>query len=67
MDNLSLFLNYELLALIYDERICGVATDTFQADIAAHCREVTLEEVKKWPGHRRFRNWFMRVFGGAMG
>ena len=67
MDNLSLFLNYELLALIYDESLCGVATDTFKADLEAHCREVTLEEVRNWPNSRRLRNWFMSILGGPMG
>ena len=67
MDNLSLFLNYELLNVIYDERICRDATETFLENLSAHCREVTLEEVRKWTKFRRLRNWFMRTFGGAMG
>lgn len=66
MDNLSLFLNYELLNLIYDERICREASETFLDNLTAHCREVTPEEVRNWPVRRRLRNWFMRIFGGAM-
>ena len=66
MDNLSLFLNYELLTLLYDERVCRQATETFLADIDTHCREVTLDEVKRWSRFRRLRNWFVRVFGGAL-
>ena len=66
MDNLSLFLNYELLNVIYDERICREAAGTFLENLSAHCREVTLEEVRGWSKFRRLRNWFMRLLGGAM-
>ena len=35
--------------------------------LAAHCREVTLEEVKRWNIFRRLRNWFFYTFGGPVG
>ena len=66
MDNLSLFLNYELLALLYDERICRRAAETFLHDLEAHCREITLEEVKSWPEPRKWRNWILRILGGPL-
>lgn len=66
LDNLSLFLNYELLTILYDERVCRQATDTFLADLDTHCREVTLEEVKRWSGFRRLRNWILRILGGPL-
>ena len=66
MDNLSLFLNYELLAFLYDERICHRAAETFLRDLDAHCREITLEEVKRWPSPRKWRNWILRILGGPL-
>lgn len=66
MDNLSLFLNYELLALLYDERICLRAAETFLRDLETHCREITLEEVKSWPEPRKWRNWILRILGGPL-
>ena len=66
MDNLSLFLNYELLALLYDERICHRAAETFLHDLETHCREITLEEVKSWPEPRKWRNWILRILGGPL-
>ena len=66
MDNLSLFLNYELLALLYDERICRRAAETFLHDLETHCREITLEEVKSWPEPRKWRNWILRILGGPL-
>jgi len=66
MDNLSLFLNYEMLAFLYDERICHRAAETFLHDLDAHCREITLEEVKRWPSPRKWRNWILRILGGPL-
>ena len=66
MDNLSLFLNYELLTLLYDERICRLYHEIFLKDLETHCREVTLEEVKKWSSPRKLRNWLLRILGGPL-
>ena len=66
MDNLSLFLNYEMLAFLYDERICHRAAETFLHDLDAHCREITLEEVRRWPSPRKWRNWILRILGGPL-
>ena len=67
MDNLSLFLNYELVAVLYDERICRRYAEIFKADLERHCVEIPLEEVRRWSFFRRLRNGFIRIFGGAMG
>lgn len=67
LDNLSLFLNYELLTLLYDERICRKAAGIFLSDIETHCREITLEEVNGWTRLRQLRNRLCRLLGGAMG
>ncbi len=67
MDNLSLFLNYELVAVLYDERICRRYAEIFKTDLERHCVEIPLEEVRRWSFFRRLRNGFIRIFGGAMG
>lgn len=67
MDNLSFFLNYEVEALVYDEAAARCAADTFRADLSAHCREISLDEVRRWCLLRRFRNWLTRLIGGAIG
>ena len=67
LDNLSLFLNYELVTVIYDERICRRYADIFLADLEEHCVEIAPEQVQRWPLHHRIRNWFIRILGGAVG
>ena len=67
LDNLSLFLNYEMVAVVYDERICRKNAETFLSDLAVHCREISRNEVRRWPLSRRIRNWFIRVLGGSVG
>ena len=67
MDNLSLFLNYELVTLLYDERICRRYAEIFKSDLEQHCVEIPLEEVRRWPLLRRLRNGLIRLLGGAMG
>ena len=66
MDNLSFFLNYENEAIVYDEELAKVTAGQFQQDLTAHCREVTLDEVKRWNIFRRLRNWFFYTFGGPV-
>lgn len=66
MDNLSFFLNYENEAIVYDEELAKVTAGQFLQDLTAHCREVTLEEVKRWNIFRRLRNWFFYTFGGPV-
>ena len=67
MDNLSLFLNYELVTLLYDERICRRYAEIFKSDLEQHCVEIPLEEVRSWPLLRRLRNGLIRLLGGPMG
>jgi cardiolipin synthase len=67
LDNLSLFLNYEMVTVIYDDRICRKYVDIFRDDLKEHCEEITLERVRNWPRSRRLRNWLFRLLGGAMG
>ncbi len=40
--------------------------ETFLHDLDAHCREITLEEVKRWPSPRKWRNWILRILGGPL-
>ena len=67
MDNLSLFLNYEMVTILYDERICRKYAEVFLSDIREHCVEVKKAEVRRWPFLRRVRNWFIRLLGGGVG
>lgn len=67
MDNLSFFLNYEVLAIVYDRETAVAAARTFCSDLDTHCREVTLDEVRRWGIFRRLRNWFARALAGHLG
>ena len=67
LDNLSLFLNYEMVTILYDERICRRYAEIFLSDLQEHCVEIKPGEVQKWSIFRRMRNWFIRILGGAMG
>ena len=67
MDNLSFFLNYEVLAIVYDEAAARAAARTFASDVASHCREITLDDVRHWSIFRRFRNWITRTLAGHLG
>ena len=67
MDNLSFFLNYEVLALVYDEAVTGRAADTFLSDQETHCIEITRADLRRWSVFRRLRNRLTRLLGGAMG
>ena len=67
MDNLSLFLNYEMVTILYDERICRRNAEIFLSDLQEHCVEIQTAEVQKWSIFRRLRNWFIRVLGGPLG
>lgn len=67
MDNLSLFLNYEMVTILYDERICRKYAEIFLSDLQEHCLEVKPAEVRRWTIFRRMRNWFIRLLGGPLG
>ena len=67
LDNLSLFLNYELVTVVYDERICRRYAEDFLADLEKHCKEVSLENVTHWSRWRRLWNRAVRFLGGALG
>ena len=67
MDNLSFFLNYEVLAIVYDERVARAAARTYRNDIGTCCREITLGEVGRWTHRHRLRNWLTRLLAGNMG
>ena len=66
MDNLSFFLNYEVQSLVYDEDFTRHATAMFEQDLSAHCKEITLEEVKHWNFFRKMRNWLVRLLAGPL-
>ena len=67
LDNLSMFLNYEMVTLLYDERICPIYKQIFLSDIQENCVEITPEMVRSWPVTRHVRNWVTRALGGSMG
>ena len=67
LDNLSLFLNYEMVTLVYDERICRRYAEIFLSDLEKHCVEMEWEKVQRWPLFRHVRNWFIRILGGGLG
>ena len=67
MDNLSLFLNYEMVTILYDERICRKYAEIFLSDLLEHCVEIGTAEVQKWSIFRRMRNWIIRILGGSLG
>ena len=66
-DNLSFFLNYEVVTIVYNEDVTRDAAYDFVLDLGRHCREITLEEVQNWKAFRKLRNWFIRTFGGPVG
>jgi cardiolipin synthase len=67
MDNLSFFLNYEVVTLVYNRDVTRDAAALFLKELWQNCEEITLEEVQKWTAFRKFRNWFIRTFGGPIG
>ena len=67
MDNMSFFLNMEVLALVYDEEIAVSTRTLFENEMTDRCLQISLEEVRGWNFLRTFRNWFTRTFFGRMG
>ena len=67
LDKLSLFLNYEMVTVLYDGRICRRYAEKYLSDLREHCVEVPLEQVEKWSGFRRLRNRIIRLLGGEIG
>lgn len=66
LDNMSLFLNYEVEAIIYDEAFTRYAASAFLKELETDCIEITLSEVKSWSFFRKLRNWAIRVLAGPM-
>lgn len=67
MDNLSFFLNYEVITLVYNRDVTRDAATLYLKDLWENCEEMTLEEVQKWKAFRKLRNWIIRTFGGPVG
>lgn len=67
MDNLSFFLNYEVLALMYNEAVTRHAATTFLTELENNCVEVTSSDIRHWSLFRRLRNRLIRVLGGGLG
>lgn len=67
MDNLSFFLNYEVVTLVYNRDVTRDAATLYLKDLWENCEEMTLEEVQKWKAFRKLRNWIIRTFGGPVG
>ena len=66
MDNLSFFLNYEVMTLVYDENTTRHAANTFLSELEEHCEKITLEEVRNWGFFRKLRNWVVRFLAGSL-
>ena len=66
MDNLSFFLNYEVMTLVYDENTTRHAANTFLSELEEHCEKITLEEVRSWSFFRKIRNWVVRFLAGSL-
>ena len=66
MDNMSFFLNLEVEAVIYDEKIALDACRLFREDAAVRCVPVTLEDVRRWCLLRKIRNWLSRALVGSI-
>ena len=66
MDNLSFFLNYEVMTLVYDENTTRHAANTFLSELEEHCEKITLEEVRNWGFFRKIRNWVVRFLAGSL-
>jgi cardiolipin synthase len=67
LDNLSFFLNYEVVTLVYNRDVTRDAATLYLKDLWENCVEMTLEEVQKWKAFRKLRNWIIRTFGGPIG
>jgi hypothetical protein len=67
MDNLRFFMNLEVETIVYDEELTCYTADIYREDIEAHCREITLEEVRRWSFFRKLRNWLTKAIGGHLG
>lgn len=66
MDNLSFFLNYEALALVYDEEVATEAHDLYLEELDTRCKELTLEEVKKWSIFKKLWVWLAKSALGSI-
>ena len=66
MDNLSFFLNYEVMTLVYDENTTRHAANTFLSELEEHCEKITLEEVRNWGFFRKIRNGIVRLLSGYL-
>lgn len=66
MDNLSFFLNYEVITLVYDENTTRYAANTFLSEIEKNCEEISLEDVRHWNVFRKLRNWVVRFLAGSL-
>lgn len=65
LDNMSFFLNYEDAVLIYDTQLAGECAKLFEKDML-NCREVRLEDVRRWSVFRRLRNWLFWTLGNRL-
>ena len=66
MDNLSFFLNYEALALVYDEEVAAEARELYLQELDTRCQELTLEEVKKWSIFKKLWVWLAKSALGSI-
>ena len=65
MDIRSFQLNYEVNAVLYDQKLAEDLKDQFEKDILS-CRVITLEDIQSMPLPKKFRNSFCRIFAPMM-
>ena len=65
MDIRSFQLNYEVNAVLFDEKLSEDLSEQFEKDIL-NCREITLDEIHSLSLIKKFRNSFCRIFAPMM-
>lgn len=61
IDFRSFAIDYEDNVYIYDTETARQCVDIFENDLKT-CREITLEEVRRWPWYRKFYQKLIRLF-----
>lgn len=67
LDNLSFFMMYEVEAIVYDEEFTRHASDVYLLELERYCKEITMDDVRRWSVFRIIRNWITRTLAGHMG
>lgn len=66
MDNLSFFLNYEAMALVYDQEVAAGARSLYLEELENNCQELSLEYVQKWNIFKKLWVWLAKKVIGPI-